>query len=129
MKTILTLITIAAALAGGLSAADRWTEVADATNGDRFFLDYQSIEYHLASPDDRATVWEKTTQSSGKSNLDHLELNRTTKSFRILSFVEYGSDGNVLRTIYSPGTWVEVIPDSISEMIFNVIFPPAKGAK
>jgi hypothetical protein len=130
LKRILALITIAAALAG---AADRWTLIGTAAKGERVFIDWHSLEYH-APPDsweDWAAIWVKTTSgTSGKYTLAHFELNRPKRRFRVIAVIEYAADGDVLNSAQSStGSWNEVVPDSIVEAVFNIVFPPGKEAK
>ena len=128
MKHILILITMAAALAGGLSAADRWTLVGHSSrNG--YFLDYQSINYHGTSPHDYATFWEKVVESDGKFSVIHMEYDHAARCFRVLSGTDYTADGSTLGTGSPPLEWVEIPPDSFGEAIFDIVFPPRKEAK
>jgi hypothetical protein len=140
---------LAAALAGGLSAqsgyydpepkdrpdsngnstADkRWSLVGrGADDGLPVYIDTQTLEYRPSGAEaEYAWVWLDFTQKDGGYMLVRWQIHRTNGHIRVLSFLVYGPNRELLKSDYKPSEWVEMPPGSVGEMICQRVFPKGK---
>lgn len=122
MKRILLLIAATAAVTLSAHAQepaeDRWVKVATAATGEPIYIDSDTIEFPAA---ESVIYWRKVILKSGGSQITRLVMYLPTRQYRALSFVEYGSTGETLRTSDTPGSWTQVVPDSIGEKIYRTL--------
>jgi hypothetical protein len=126
MKRLFAILLLAVVAA---SAAD-WVEYGRATDGMLAFYDKNSVQYSAGpGSEEHVTVWAKDVDSDGSYTISHWQLARTARMHRILTFAGYTANGQTRNSSTVPGPWVEIIPDTIGEGLYNVLFKPRDSSK
>jgi hypothetical protein len=127
MKRILTVMFVAAALlTGGLVAQPqpetRWQYVGT-TRVDTVYIDRETVTYRPADSPDYVVVWVDFVSKDGGYMLAHYQYHRSDRHMRVLSAVSYDADGRIVNSGYTSTGWTAVVPGSVAEGSFYVLFP------
>ena len=120
MKRIFTLIIFAAVFTAVIWAETHWTLFSEGASGTKLYLDYQTIRQETR---DSVTVWTKYDKPAGDYWIDHEQFYRPTKQGRILSGYHYAANGELIDGSSTPLPWIDVIPGSLGEGLFDKLFP------
>jgi hypothetical protein len=101
-----------------LAHASDWVEVCRTAKDEPVYIDRSSVRVN----GDTATVWQKVANKDGSEYRFHAEFLRAARKSRYLSSVTYDADGNVVKTTSDPSPWIDIIPDSVGEDVYNVVF-------
>ena len=118
------VIAGALALAPGAAFAADWVSVGKSTTGTEALVDAQSI----AQSGTATRVWVKFVyskpQASGASSTSQLyALHCVAREYRVVSFADYASDGNVVRSGRGMEQLEPIIPESMAEAVHGAVCP------
>jgi|SRR5215471_1697952 len=120
MKRFFTLIIFAALFMAAAWAETHWTLFSEGVRGTKLYLDYQTIRRETR---DGVMVWTKYDKSAGDYWIEHEQFYRPTKQDRVLSWYHYAANGELIDGSSTPLPWIDVIPESLSEGLFDTLFP------
>jgi hypothetical protein len=71
----------------------------------------------------------KDANSDETIRMLRIQMERTTKRIRTLSYARYDASGKLLSASSEPAAWCDIIPDTIGEDLYNYLFPPKQQGK
>lgn len=124
------IILVALSLAiSSMAVAANWVQVAEGVNSAQYYIDVDSRTYF--SKQNTATVWIKgegyytppKNPYSGEKGESSYKAKNTyycaTQQYKQLYLVTYDANGVNLKTVTKPSEIMEVVPDSITEAIYQ----------
>lgn len=99
--------------------ASNWYYIGSLENSNTsMFIDNDSVKKN----EDSAEVWIKSNKSDGSYSLDLYRFNRKYRTIAIITSTDYNSLGEVVETYHFKIKYEPIIPDSIGETIFKLIW-------
>jgi hypothetical protein len=118
-RRISVLLILSAVL---MARSHDWVKMGETALGAAYY-DCNSLQY---KSHDYASLWVKIDIKDGDTMTAHWQFHRPTRRMRVLAGITSGQDGRVLHSTTEPDEWREVIPGSLVERAFYVLFPERK---
>jgi len=95
----------------------------------RWYLDPATVRYQInpSGTRDSVTMRTKIFNDDGTYSIERFQINRRTRKWRTLSWRLYRTDGTVSDSSDSASTWIEIIPESNCDVLFQGLFPTSQG--
>ncbi|WP_196606626.1 hypothetical protein [Pectinatus frisingensis] len=119
MKKASVLVFILCTLCSQVAFAASWYWIGQDTSGDQWYIDNASVQKDYYN----AIVWIKINKADGESTVEQMKLDHVYKTYAILAFTNYDSDGNVTDSgTNNYPSYDPIVPDSMGDAIYHNVW-------